>query len=170
MKYSEITTPIDLMTFLDENFEYGVIDNQGNKLSDSNSEEFQKTCCNQWKLRTVEQMIVDQIGHCYDQVEIERDWFERHNYEILTFWICAYQEEIENSGFSHTYLLYKEGSSWKLFEHSDFFTKGIYSFNSIQEAVLWQANRHIKFAESCIRFSSLSTQSLQRPPKDHFLF
>ena len=128
MSFNSIKTPNELMSFLDHNFEYGVIDNNGNKVYDSNSVEFQMICNNQWKLRSVQEMLKDQIGHCYDQVEIEREWFVDKGYEIKTFWISAYQEEIENSGFSHTYLIYKDKDCWKLFEHSDFFNKGIYEF------------------------------------------
>ena len=139
------------MIYLEQNFEYGVIDHNGNKYNDSNSDEFQFVCNTQWKLRSVENMLRDGVGHCYDQVEIERYWFTKNGFEIKTFWISAYQKEIENSGFSHTYLLFQDNGVWKLFEHSDFSNRGIYSFKSVNDAVKWQAEHQIKLAESCIR-------------------
>ena len=151
MKYKNVKTPEDLMQFLDEHIEYGVIDKNGNKFFDSNSDEFQNACLNSWKTKNVKQIIQDGVGHCYDQVEIEREWFESNNYSFKTFWISAYQEGIENSGFSHTYLIYKDKNSWKLFEHSDYFNKGIHIFKTLKEAVTWQAKRHISFAEKQIK-------------------
>ena len=151
MTFDSIKTPNELMEYLDQNFEYGVIDNNGKKLTNSNSNEFQQVCNNQWKLRTVSQMLNDKIGHCYDQVEIERFWFQKNGYKVKTFWISAYQEELANSGFSHTYLLYKDNELWKLFEHSDFCNRGIYEFKTVTDAVKWQAEHQIKFAESCVK-------------------
>ncbi len=139
------------MDYLDQNFQYGVIDNSGNKFFDSDSEQFQQACNCDWKLRSVNQILKDKIGHCYDQVEIEREWFEKNGYEVKTFWISAYQEEVENSGFSHTYLIYKENNSWKLFEHADYFNRGIYSFNTVQDAVRWQAEKQIETAQNRIK-------------------
>lgn len=151
MTFQEVKTPDQLMTYLDQNFEYGVIDNNGNSHCDSNSDEFQIICDTQWRLRSVEEMLKDGVGHCYDQIEIEREWFIQNGFQVKTFWISAYQEEVENSGFSHTYLIYKDNGVWKLFEHSDFSNRGIYTFKSIEEAVKWQAKHQIKFAESCIK-------------------
>ena len=158
MDFSSIKTPEELMTYLNENFDYGVIDNKGNKFFDSNTDEFQFVCNNDWKLRSVDQMLNDKIGHCYDQVEIERKWFESNGYKIKTFWSCAYQENIENSGFSHTYLLYKSGNYWYLFEHADYYNRGIHKFKTIKEAARWQINNQIKFAESCV------------PPQDKYSY
>lgn len=151
MTFKEVKTPEQLMLYLDQNFEYGVIDNNGNKHCNSNSDEFQLVCNTQWKLRPVDKILKDGVGHCYDQVEIEREWFFENGFDVKTFWISAYQKEIENSGFSHTYLLYKDNGAWKLFEHSDSSNKGIYTFKSINSAVKWQAKNQVKFAESCIK-------------------
>lgn len=151
MTFQEVNTPEQLMIYLDQYFQYGVIDNNGNKYYDSNSDEFQLICDTQWKLRSVNEMLKDGIGHCYDQVEIERNWFTKKGFEVKTFWISAYQEKIENSGFSHTYLIYQDNGVWKLFEHSDFSNRGIYTFKTIKDAVKCQAEHQIKFAESCVK-------------------
>ena len=151
MNINEITTPHELMTFLDKSIRYGVIDNSDNKFYDSSTSDFQDACNNSWKVRPVSQIINDGIGHCYDQVEVERFWFEKHNYIVKTFWISAYQKEIENSGFAHTYLMFKENGRWKLFEHADYKNKGIYEFDSLEKAIDWQASNQIEFAKSCVK-------------------
>lgn len=146
MRYNEISTPSELMQFLDAEFQYGVIDKQGNRLLDSNSTEFQNACNHDWTLRSVSQMLKDKIGHCYDQVEIERDWLESHGYKVKTFWVCAFG--LGKAGYSHAYLLYKDKKKWCLFEHANIFCKGIYSFNSLSAAIKFQANQQIEYANS----------------------
>lgn len=167
MVFESIKSPNDLMSFLDQNFQYGVIDNNGNKFFDSDSEHFQHICATQWRLRSVDQMLKDGVGHCYDQVEIERAWFENNGYEIKTFWVVAYQKGIENSGFSHTYLIYKDKDKWKLFEHADFFNKGIFEFDSINDAVKWQAKHQIEYANRCkkpIKKYCVCIKEYKKPP------
>lgn len=151
MNFNEVKTPTELMRFLDSNIDYGVIDREGNRLFDSSKKEFQDACIDAWKVRPVLKIIEDGIGHCYDQVEIERFWFEKFGFIIKTFWISAYQSEVENSGFAHTYLVYQEGDKWKLFEHADYKNKGIHQFDSIEEAINWQKNKQIEFATSCVK-------------------
>lgn len=148
MTFQEIKTPQQLMAYLDENFEYGVIDSSGNKYFDSDTKEFQDACNIQWRTRPVKQILRDKIGHCYDQVEVEREWFVKNGYEIKTFWISAYQEGVENSGFSHSYLLYKTNDGWNLFEHADKSNRGIHKFKNVDDAVKWQASKQVKFADS----------------------
>lgn len=148
MRFQTINTPEQLMAYLDQNFEYGVIDNSGNRVYGSNSCKFQTICNTQWRLRTVEEMLKDRVGHCYDQVEIEREWFTSNGFEVKTFWISAYLQGVENSGFCHAYLVFKDNDNWKLFEHADGFNKGIYTFKGINDAVNWQAEKQIKFAQA----------------------
>ncbi len=157
MTFESINSPEQLMQFLDENIAYGVIDKNGKKFFDSNSSEFQQVCNQQWQLFPVSKILKNKVGHCYDQVEIERLWFEKHGYKVKTFWISAYQEKIANSGFSHAYLIFKDGKFWKLFEHADSQNKGIFSFKTIKDAVLFQSKNQIKFAENCI------------PPQDRYV-
>ena len=102
-------------------------------------------------MRSIEKMLKDGVGHCYDQVEIEREWFLQNGYKIKTFWIYVYQPGVEDSGFSHTYLLYKANNKWNLFEHSDFFNRGIYVFKSIKDAVKWQADKQIESAKKSFK-------------------
>lgn len=167
MNFNQVKTPQQLMLFLNKNFEYGVIDNNGNKHTNSNSNEFQNICNTQWRLRSVQQILKDGVGHCYDEVEIEREWFTNNGFQIKTFWISAYQQGINNSGFSHTYLLYKIKNCWYLFEHADFINRGIYKFNSVSEAVKWQSQNQIKFAISCkkpIKEYSVCIKDYSKPP------
>lgn len=126
MDINNVKTPKELMAFLNENIAYGVIDRKGNKLYDSSKQEFQNACNTTWKTRSVFKILKEGIGHCYDFVEVERFWFEKYGYNVKTIWISAYQQYIENSGFAHTYLLFKENEKWNLFEFADYKNRGIW--------------------------------------------
>lgn len=114
MDFNDVKTPIELMDFLDRNIDYGVIDREGHKLFDSSKKDFQYACKDVWKIKPVFEILKSGVGHCYDQVEIERFWFEKFGFIIKTFWISAYQREVENSGFAHTYLVYQDGDKWEI--------------------------------------------------------
>jgi len=149
MQYNQIKTPEDLMKFMDENIEYGVIDCNNRTITDSSSDEFQIACNTTWTLKKPFEIIESGVGHCYDQVEIERKWFVNNGYNCKTIWISAYQQNIEDSGFCHSYLVFEKDSKWNIFEHSDFSHRGIFSFNTIDEAIRYQAHNQIEYATSC---------------------
>ena len=48
MTFQEIKTPEELMSFLDQNIKYDIIDNNGIPYYDSNSEKFQEVCNTLW--------------------------------------------------------------------------------------------------------------------------
>ena len=146
----DVKTPQELMTFLDKHIEYGIINSNGLKITNSNSEEFAEACNHDWKVRNVNEIISSGVGHCYDQVEVERYWFKNNKYKFKTFWVCVFLKDVENSGFLHTYLVYKEAGNWCLFEHSDFSNRGIYYFSTLKEAVEWQTKKQKAYARSVL--------------------
>ena len=151
MNFDKIQSPQQLMQFLDNNISYGVVDKNGIVYNDSSSDDFQRVCNTEWRVQSVNQIISSGVGHCYDQVEVEREWFKSKGYQYVTVWVCAYQQGIENSGFSHSYLVYSDNDKWYLFEHADCSNKGILEFDSLQNAVKFQAENQIKYATSCIK-------------------
>lgn len=148
MIYDEVQSPKELILFLDENIKYGIIGKNNEVLCNSSSENFQKVGVKYWRLRKAFDIIESGVGQCYDQVEIERDWFSKNNYNFKTVWIWVYQKEFEKIGHSHSYLVYFDKQKWNLFEHSDYFNKGIFTFNSFLEAVKFQADKQIEFANN----------------------
>ena len=148
MLYEELKTPQDLMTFLDANISYGVLVDNKKIYSDSFDENFQKVCLKNWQLRDVSNILKSGIGHCYDEVEIERDWFSSHNFLFKTFWVYVCDKKNKDIGFSHSYLVYYENKKWNLFEHADYLNKGIYTFNNLEDAIKFQTNNQIKLTQS----------------------
>ena len=84
-------------------------------------------------------MLKYKIGHCWDQVELERAWFKKHNYEYKTLFI--YFESDLAPYICHTYLVYndKKNNTWNWFEHADENNKGIHKLinESNREYLMW---------------------------------
>lgn len=151
-KYENVRSPEELLEFMEEYIKYGFV-GIDNKLYDNwesdVSGEFQIACQTKYGLCDAEKILKYGYGVCWDQVELERDWFFKNGYEFKTIYIWFLFEN-ENNYLTHTYLVYKEKDSNKYcyFEHSDSNNIGIHKFNTYKEAIEYQKNRHIEFNAS----------------------
>lgn len=143
MKYEDIKTPEELLEFMNKNIHYGFVDENGIIYDGKNNEIFQIGCQSKWRLSSPERLLKVKYGHCWDQVELERDWFKKHGYEYKTIYIW-FLFDYYNSYTTHTYLIYKDNDKWKLFEHSDFENRGIHTFNTMKDAIKFQMEKYIE--------------------------
>ena len=149
-EYEKVNTPEELLIFMD-NIKYGIHgkDNINYKPGDTKEENiiFQNACQNVYGLASPEYILKFGIGHCWDQVELERDWFTKHNYEFKTIFIW-FEFDYENNYSTHTYLIYKDNNDYCYFEHADYNNKGIHRFKSYEDAIKYQYNKHIDYNKS----------------------
>lgn len=143
-EYNKINTPEELLEFMDRNINYGIKDDEGNVYL-WNMDSFQDACETKWKFKSGLDVVRLGYGHCWDQVEIERDWFSKHNYEFKTLFIYS---DSDFPYVCHTYLVYKDNDKWNWFEHADNGNKGIHKMNSLEETILLQRETSIKFNQS----------------------
>ncbi len=143
MKYEEIKNPEELLSFMDK-IEYGFVDDDGNKYGSWNEEEFEQNVLTKWKLSSPKELIKVGYGHCFDQVELERDWFAANNYNFKTYYIMFLLEHA-NEYSTHTFLVYEDNNKWFLFEHSDYYDRGIHKFSTLNEALNYKMNKHIEY-------------------------
>lgn len=143
MEYKDIKTPEQLLKYMNENIKYGFVDNDGKAYGSWNIQEFQEGCRTKWHLSSPERLIQVGYGHCFDQVELERDWFSKHNYRFKTFYI-RFEIPYENTYSVHTYLVYENYGKYYYFEHSDSNNRGIYEFTSYEAALNYQKEKHIE--------------------------
>ena len=144
MEFNKVDSPEKLLKFMNINIKYGFKGKNGKKYSDQFSEEWNdwyKQCI----VQTGEEVLKSGIGTCWDQVELERLWFENHNYEIKTFFIW-FEIECENNYPTHTFLLYKKDNKWYWFEHAFEDYRGIHEFISIDEAIEYVISKHLEYA------------------------
>ena len=148
MKYEEIKTPEQLMNYMNENISYGIYDYTKNKAY-CVDDDFETLVKNVWRLSSPKQLIKYKVGHCFDQVELEREFFKRNNYNFKTFYIW-FKCERSNTYPSHTYLVYQDKitKNWCWFEHSDYNNRGIHKFKTLKDAINAQKLCHINYAKS----------------------
>ena len=146
MNFNSIKSPKELYEFMEDNIDYGI--NINNKIYTWDLDgEFQNICRDEWRLKSSEDIINSHYGICFDQVEIERDWFLNNNYEFKTIFIW-FLFDYSNTYPTHTYLVYKENDNYYYFEHSDGNNKGIYEFDSYEDAIRYQLDKHIEMTKN----------------------
>ena len=84
-------------------------------------------------LQTPEQLIQSKAGVCWDQVELEREWFRNHN--ILCFIIYLEQKD-EHMNPSHTFAIFCQNERYYWFENSWGIYRGIHQYPSLQKAII----------------------------------
>lgn len=145
--YKKINTPEELLEFMNKNIEYGIYGTD-NKIYTPGTEEennqFQYACVNLYELSDSKKLLKCGYGHCWDQVELERDWFSKQGYEFKTFYIM-FVLDYDNSYATHTYLIYRKENKYYYFENADYKNRGIYEFNSYEEAIRYQREKHIEY-------------------------
>lgn len=90
-----------------------------------------------------ERLMKVKYGHCWDQVELERYWFSNNGYKFKTFYIW-FELPYDNSYSTHTYLVFENNQKYYYFEHSDYNNRGIYEFDSYEDAINYQKEKHIE--------------------------
>lgn len=141
MEFNEIKTPDQLLSFMNDSVEYGFVDKNGKKYNDYNSDNWLDTCY----VQTGEEVLKSRIGTCWDQVELERLWFEKNNYEIKTVFIC-FEVDYKNDYPTHTFLLYKKDTKWYWFENAFEKYRGIHEYNSFEEAIDYVISKYLEYA------------------------
>ena len=148
--YDEIKTPRELLEFMD-NIRYGFYGNDNKEYINDGSEEsnkiFQDACLTEYSLADKDKVLKYRLGQCFDQTELERAWFREHNYEFKTIFIW-FLFDYENTYPTHSYLVYKENDKYYYFEHADYINRGIYEFDSYEEAIKFQMNKHIEYTKN----------------------
>jgi hypothetical protein len=126
---NNIKSPRELLEFMDKNINYGFVGKNGKKYLDPYSPEW-NDWYNECFVQTGEEILKSKIGTCWDQVELEREWFFKHNYKFKTYFICF---DIEENHSTHTFLVYEDNNKYYWFENSWAKYRGIHEYNSIDE-------------------------------------
>ena len=148
--YNKVNTPEELLNFMDY-IRYGFYGNDDKEYINDGTEEsnqiFQEACLTEYSLANKDKVLKYRLGQCFDQTELERTWFKEHNYEFKTIFIWFLFDH-ENTYPTHSYLIYKDNNKYYYFEHSDYVNRGIYEFNSYEEAIRFQMNKHIEYTKN----------------------
>ena len=146
MKYESVNTPSELLEFMNEKISYGYIGKNKKKYL-FNDNNFNSDWFDNYILESPREVLSNKVGNCYDQVELERNWFIKHNYEIKTFYIMVEVNYVNNYP-THVFLVFKENNGWNLFESADYINRGIFKFGSINELIDNQFKKQIQLIKS----------------------
>ncbi|MBR3898593.1 MAG: hypothetical protein IKJ43_04885 [Bacilli bacterium] len=93
-------------------------------------------------LETPEEVLKNNVGVCWDQVELERNLFEKNNINFNTYFIVNYDD---NKCPTHTFLIYEDKNNYYWFEHSWERFRGIHKYKNEKEALIDITNKFIKY-------------------------
>ncbi len=112
---------------------YGFLDENNENIININPKKWDEEFYDFYYLLSPSELLEKKCGVCWDQVELERDLFEKENWTVRTFFICTY----ENDGLpSHTFLTYEKNNMVYWFEHSWGVYKGIHEYSTLKELLL----------------------------------
>jgi len=142
--FDKVDSPCELLNFMSENINYGYLGKSG-RVYHYDDNDFNNKWFDDYMLESEEDILKTLYGNCWDQVELERYWFEKNGYEVKTIYQMV-KLDYNNNYPTHSFLIFrdKEGG-WNWFENSDFENRGIHKFDSIDELLKYQYNKYLEF-------------------------
>lgn len=135
MDYIDIKTPTQLYEFMKENIKYGfysTYDNRTHTRIDMNDDElYEKLLFTTYSLQTPKELLDTKFGICYDQVELERKWFEDNGYKVHTYYTPFH---------NHVFLVFVDGGGYNWFERTIKEYNGIHTKKTKEELLEYYKN------------------------------
>ena len=139
--FSDISNPKQLLDWMSRNIQYGYFGKDGKiYLGDVDSEKLFEN----YLLMSPKEVLKYKVGLCWDQVNLEREWFEAHNFEYESFYIklVIKANEIEPS---HTFLKYTDvNGKHYIFENSFYSLRGISELDNFSNYLNKMINKMIE--------------------------
>ena len=153
---NSIKTPDELLEYMNQNITYGFVGKNGKKYYDMFSKEW-----NDWYrecfVQNGKEVLESKIGTCWDQVELERLWFNIKGYNIHTFFMW-FEVNKENDYPTHTFLIYESGNKYYWFENAFESERGIHEFDTLDAAIEYVKSKQIKYTKNS--FPNLSKDDI----------
>lgn len=164
--FYEIKTPIELFEFMVQNIEYGYLGKNG-KVYHFDDEDFSVDWEEEYILENVSDILETTVGNCWDQVELQRYWFEANGYEVKTIYEMV-ALDYSNEYPTHSFLVYKdEENCFNWFETSDSANCGIHKFSTLEELLAYQYARYVDqlktFSISKRELDAIIIREFERP-------
>ena len=126
----DVTTPIDFYYFMLKNFIYGYTDKDGIVRYDL------KGINTNYITNSIDTIKNNLLGTCIESVKFEKYIFDKLGYENKIFCYRIYDEKNPDKFKMHCAFFYKENDSWYRFEVTNMRMAGIYSFKTIDDAIM----------------------------------
>ena len=143
MNIDEIKSFQDVYQFMVDNIEYGWIDIYGEKHIKT-MKDFRKI----YRTMSIEEMLENKIGTCIDQVYLMHYLLNKINVKNKMFCCRVFEPDdygnLEEEEHMHCFVLAFENNKVYHIEHPNFERKGIYEYNSEEEAIESIVNYYIE--------------------------
>ena len=143
---NDIKTPEELLSFMSSKINYGYLGKNG-KVYHYDDSDFNTDWYDQYILESEDDILKNLYGTCWDQVELERNWFLKNGYEIKTIYEMV-KLDYDNVYPTHSFLAYRDTDYWYWFENSDFNNRGIHKFNTFDELLNYQYKKYVEFLKT----------------------
>ncbi len=134
MDIEDIKSTHDVYQFIDENIEYGWLDFSG-KIHLNTMKEFRRI----YRTLSIEEILEYKIGTCIEQVYFMHYLLDKIGVPNKMFCCRIFEPDdygnLEEEEHMHCFVLYKENGKVYHMEHPNFERKGIYEYNSEEEAI-----------------------------------
>lgn len=142
-KLKQLETPEDIYEWMEENIEYGWIDADGNQHIRE-----MKNFRRDYHVMSLDEILKYKMGTCIDQVKLMHELLKQIGMEHKMFCCRIFEPDdygnLEEEEHMHCFVLfYRDGKAYHL-EHPNFETKGIYEYNSEDEAIKSIVDYYIK--------------------------
>ena len=104
---------------------------------------FDENWYDEYILENPEDILKNKVGNCWDQVELERYWFNKNKYEVITIYHQV-MLDYNNSYPTHTFLVYKDNNKYCWFENSWDTERGIHEFDTFDALLKYEYNKNIE--------------------------
>ena len=145
---SKILSQMEHLSTIMRPIRYGYLHKSGKKiLADVNGDFDDEEWFDGYILMTPKQVLENKLGVCWDDVELERYYCEKHNIPHSTYFYINGKH-----GSTHTILVFKtEDNKFYWFEHSWYNQRGIHGpFTSIKD--IFKTNIKLQKTNNLVRF------------------
>ena len=133
-EFESTKTPEELLIFMKDNINYGLIGKKDNKLYSPKYEGWGEGEQPEQKFQNPKELLESGHGTCWEQTELERIWFSKNNFEFKTF-LLMFGRDIGQKNPAHTLLAYKKDEKWYWFENSLDKHNGIHKFENLEDLI-----------------------------------
>lgn len=139
LNFEHLESAQQLMDYMDINIEYGWIDKFGQKHL-NNLKRFREN----YRISPIDEIIKKGIGTCIEQAKLIKQFFDNIGLENKLYCYRRYEteENFDKEVRMHCFLLFHYQDSWYHFEHANFNKKGIHKYDSPDDAIKAEIDRH----------------------------
>lgn len=146
MIINDIKTPNDILTFMNNNIEYGWLDIDKNEHIKT-MKDFRKL----YRTSSIDETLKHKIGTCIEQVYLMHTLLDKINITNKMFCTRVYEgkdfDNLEAEEHMHCFVLYYLNDKVYQIEHPNLEKKGIYEFDSEEDAIKEINDYYVKMFE-----------------------